>query len=146
MTDRTEAEIRNAALEEAAAVVGTVPVFNARFASGRLMVRPESRSAAAAIAEAIEAIRALKSAPAAEADPINVMLDGKPLDGEFAKVMADKFDEICIRPAAEDSAKGAGDVTLPPLVGTLAALPPHVQNVVVAYGKACFAYGRKSNG
>jgi len=50
------------------------------------------------------------------------------------------------RPVAESPAKGEGDVDLPPLVGTLAALPPHVQNVVVSYGKACFAYGRKSNG
>lgn len=52
----------------------------------------------------------LYAAPQASADPTRAMLEGKPLDSEFSKVLADNFDELCIRPAAEDSAKGAGDV------------------------------------
>jgi len=68
------------------------------------------------------------AAPQASADPTRAMLDGKPLDGEFAKVMADKFDEICIRPAAEDSAKGAGSVALPPIPESQGYIPKTLAN------------------
>lgn len=57
--------VRDAALEEAIEAVSRIPTSYATFASGNPQYRPESRPASAAIADAIETLRALKSQRAA---------------------------------------------------------------------------------
>ncbi|OZI56779.1 hypothetical protein [Bordetella genomosp. 4] len=84
-------------------------------------------------------IATLEAAPQASADPTRPMLEGKPLDSEFSKVLADNFDELCIRPAAEDSAKGAGDVALPLLPKPQNGGLHHTQKDIKDYARAALA-------